>query len=158
MEIDPVVNAAPMNSKPCGKPLATHREKRDIMKIDTVTKTATPIAHRQKSKHNGDEQVMYRCDPPYCGNEYIVSSAITLGTEMQSIDQAFRMLGQTMGMDPGDPRMDHRTEETYLFACDEDGKIQDYGQLPGSLKDVRDVEEPLKRAGYHIVNPNQVLN
>lgn len=40
--------------------------------------------------------------------------------------------------------------ETYIFACDENGKVTKWGELPGSMKGTNSHSEVLADAGYEI--------
>lgn len=41
--------------------------------------------------------------------------------------------------------------ETFIFGADNEGEVQDWAELPGSLKGVLDHEQALEGAGYSIV-------
>jgi len=43
--------------------------------------------------------------------------------------------------------------ETYIFACDPDGQVLDWGELRGSYKGGLDHVEALRLAGYRISRP-----
>ena len=40
--------------------------------------------------------------------------------------------------------------ETYIFACNAEGEIDDWGELPGSFKGDLDHEKALRGAGYTV--------
>lgn len=40
--------------------------------------------------------------------------------------------------------------ETYIFACDKNGKVGSWSELPGSMKDTTSHAEALENAGYTI--------
>jgi hypothetical protein len=87
--------------------------------------TATPI---KPVPFRGDA-ALYRLDPPMEGrggaaNEYVVVSAVD--------EQVYSI----------------RVRETYIFAADKDGKVTDWIELPGSLKDTTSHTEALAAAGY----------
>ena len=67
--------------------------------------------------------VAYRCEPPYLGqyDHVRVSTAIVMGEP-----------------------------ETYVFPCDEDGKVTDWGELDGSFKGACDVARAIAQMGYEV--------
>jgi hypothetical protein len=66
--------------------------------------------------------VAYRCEPPYLGqHEHVRVSAATIA---------------------GEP-------ETYIFPCDADGRVTDWGELDGSIEGVRDLSL-LSEMGYEV--------
>lgn len=67
---------------------------------------------------------IYEMTPPYCGYQYVRSSA------SHHI--------------PG-------IRETYLFGCDANGKILDYMELPGSTQGILDPDQAIRNAGYVVV-------
>jgi len=69
------------------------------------------------------KQTVYKLSTPLDGYDYVVSSAANV-------------------WDSG--------PETYLFGCDKDGNIEDWGELHGSFRGRLDCEEAIKKAGYII--------
>lgn len=43
--------------------------------------------------------------------------------------------------------------ETYIFPATPDGKVSDWGELPGSMRGTLDHADALEGAGYEIVTP-----
>ena len=41
--------------------------------------------------------------------------------------------------------------ETYIFGADENGDVLDWGELPGSIRDVYSHEKALNNAGYEML-------
>lgn len=68
----------------------------------------------------GADQRVYRLDPPYEGQEYVVVSGISGPYAV----------------------------ETYIFPGDETGDITDFGELPGSFRGGVDHTFALKGPGY----------
>lgn len=92
---------------------------------ETKVGSATFIKQRNG---NGDGRV-YRLDPPmetYEGGttEHVWVSAVVVG----------------YGQGP----------ETYIFPCDEDGEVTNWGEQRGSYKGGLDHEEALRGAGYEV--------
>jgi hypothetical protein len=63
-------------------------------------------------------------DPPHEGSEFVRSSAAIT--------------------------FDHGPE-TYLFPCDSEGNVNDWGELPGSFIGGMSHDDAIRRAGYEIV-------
>jgi len=42
-------------------------------------------------------------------------------------------------------------QETYIFGCDENGKVLKWEELPGSTRDVFDHKTVLNKAGYEML-------
>lgn len=42
------------------------------------------------------------------------------------------------------------THETYIFGADENGEVLEWGELPGSERDVYSHEKALNNAGYEV--------
>jgi len=109
------------------------------MSTSSVTHTAT-ILYEFASKQG--QVAVVKLDPPLAGHEFVVSSAVDLDFGLTS-------------MFP-----DMSTCETYLFPADpaEVGKksrkidhlVSDWGELPGSVKDVKDHRAALAEAGYEV--------
>jgi hypothetical protein len=96
------------------------------------------IAHFVSSlpcRREDQRQHLYRLDPGGRLPEYVVVSATT------------PIPGAASG-DPGGP-------ETYIFQSDEEGKILNWNELPGSAQGDLDIHAALRRAGYE---PSDVLN
>ena len=72
---------------------------------------------------NGEAK-MYRLDPQLEGHELVAVSAV-------------------IAMFSG--------PETYIFPCDENGVVTDWGELNGSFRGALDHEQALTNAGYEIV-------
>ena len=72
---------------------------------------------------------LYRMDPPYIGNDYVVVSAVTVPNTM------------TLSGGP----------ETYIFKSDSHGLILNLSELPGSFRGDMDHKRALANAGYTIV-------
>jgi len=72
---------------------------------------------------------LYRMDPPYIGNDYVVVSAVTVPNTM------------TLSGGP----------ETYIFKSDSHGLILNFSELPGSFRGDMDHKRALANAGYTIV-------
>jgi len=83
------------------------------------------VAHfvRRLAGWQGDAR-LYRCEPPLKGNAYVVVSAV---------DATFS------------------GPETYVFAADVDGNVNDYRELDGSFRGGLDHAEALRGAGYEVV-------
>lgn len=79
------------------------------------------------------DAALYRVEPPLDGNDYVVVSAVDLALRFPTY---------------GDPRP--MQIETYIFAADENGKVEDYGELSGSMKGTLDHTEALLDAGYEV--------
>jgi hypothetical protein len=41
--------------------------------------------------------------------------------------------------------------ETYLFPCDKDGKVLNWGELEGSSKGIYDCDAAIENAGYNVI-------
>lgn len=83
---------------------------------------------------------LYRLDPPLEGHEYVIVSAVELPDLALSMDSLLNAVG-------GYPIA---TEETYIFGSDSEGKVVDWSELPGSIKDTKDHAEALREAGYEV--------
>lgn len=83
---------------------------------------------------DGERQRLYRCDPPLAGQN--------LDDETPAPTHEYVMSSRAL-----------YAYEVYLFAADADGEVTNWVELPGSLKSVNDVEEPLRELGYTIVVP-----
>ena len=93
--------------------------------MTTTKKTATFL--RDVNPEASGDQRLYRMDPPLEGHEYVVASAV---------DQS--NIRPLLGA------------EVYLFPSDENGEIQDWGELTGSLKGTMRHEDALENAGYEV--------
>lgn len=67
---------------------------------------------------------MYKLDPPLDGNEFVAVSA-------------------TVSPFSG--------PETYIFPCDKNGEVTDWGELGGSYRGGLNHEEAIRGAGYGII-------
>ena len=66
---------------------------------------------------------LFRCDPPLAASKFVIVSAV-------------------MAMFSG--------PETYIFPATKDGKIANWGELPGSFRGALDHNEALENAGYTV--------
>lgn len=66
---------------------------------------------------------IYRMEPPHEGSEYVAVSAACVPLS---------------------------GEETYIFPCDENGSVTDWGELEGSEHGIYDCEQAIRNAGYEI--------
>lgn len=88
--------------------------------------TATPIGEERTSPAGATQQV-YRLSPSLDGHEYVKVSAVVA--------------------------LDTRQPETFIFPCTPEGKITDFGELPGSMRGTLNHQETLTNAGYAIGEP-----
>lgn len=96
-------------------------------------KTATPIKDMGRTNPGIVQQTLYRLNPPITWTDYLYD------TERES-EHVFVSAANVLFSGP----------ETYIFPCDETGKVTDWGELHGSLKGVLDHEAALETAGYTI--------
>ena len=83
------------------------------MNTATFLKTLTDM--------RGDAR-LYRMDPPFQNNEYVVVSAVNT----------------------------YSGPETFIFASDKNGRIDEWGELDGSIAGELDHAQALRNAGYAI--------
>jgi hypothetical protein len=69
------------------------------------------------------EARLYQLDPPLNGHKYVVVSATVV---------------------------DYSGAETYIFGADRDGRVTDWGELPGSFQGGTDHEGALRNVGYEV--------
>jgi hypothetical protein len=74
-------------------------------------------------RFRGDARI-YQMDPPYHGSEYVAVS----GTDVP-----------------------FSGAETYIFKSDENGKVSEFGELPGSFRGEINHVRALKNAGYEVL-------
>jgi hypothetical protein len=93
-----------------------------------VAKSSVKIAQflSKVVSSKGDAR-LYRMDPPFLGNDYVVVSAL-----------------------PASSFGSRQSPETFIFASDANGLITDYVQLTGSFIGDMDHAKALKNAGYTI--------
>lgn len=77
----------------------------------------------RRIKDTNHRQVLWEVCPPLCGYGFIVTS---------QYEDTFDM-------------------ETYIFPSDPEGKIIDWGELPGSYKGGLDHNMCIEKAGYRII-------
>jgi len=97
----------------------------DIVKYGTATFVKDVHGMRGKVK-------MFRLDPPLSGYGGIEASL--------ALVSAVEVLGEP---------------ETYIFACNEDGKVTEWMELPGSYRGGLSHERALRNAGYDTIVYNQ---
>lgn len=68
------------------------------------------------------EAYLYRLSEPLAGSDFVVVSATEFGGRY----------------------------ETYIFPATQDGKVADWGELPGSFQGGYDHEQALANAGYEV--------
>jgi len=85
---------------------------------------------------NGQEQHFYKVDPP------MESRSWYKGDKIKKFD--YVMVSAAV-VPFGGP-------ETYIFGCDEEGTVLDWGELKGSYQGGLSHEEALDGAGYKIVD------
>lgn len=90
-----------------------------------MSNTATRIRAVHLSADPNASQAIYQLDPPLDGHEHVVVSAATVA-----------LCGP----------------ETYIFGSDENGKIEDYGELNGSFRGGLNHAKALANAGYEVRN------
>lgn len=96
-------------------------------------KTATLISTRTtRGLLSTPDQGVYKLDPP---TTWTASDGTEHETEHVLVSAA---------------DVTYSGPETYIFPCDETGKVTDWGELHGSLKGVLDHEAALETAGYTI--------
>lgn len=85
---------------------------------------------------------LYRLSEPLDGHTYVIVSAVTLPTAgyVPFVDSFVHG--------------ENAAEETYIFACDEAGKITQWGELKGSFKGAKDHARALRNAGYEVLPPS----
>jgi hypothetical protein len=76
-----------------------------------------------KVKDVNSKQVMWQLEPPLDGNKYVITSASTV---------------------------DFTGPETYLFACDKEGNITNWCELPGSYRGELNHKRCFANIGYCI--------
>jgi len=86
-------------------------------------KTATHVRDVHQSPDSTASQAIYRLDPPLDGHNHVLVSAVTVA-----------LCGP----------------ETYIFGSDENGNIEDWGELNGSYRGGLDHAAALKNAGYEV--------
>lgn len=92
-----------------------------------ITKTGTAMFIKDVHGMRGEVK-MFRLDPPLYGNQLVVVSAATVP---------------------------YSGPETYIFACDGQGKVTDWMELDGSYSGGLDHERALRQAGYDTIVYNQ---
>lgn len=121
--------------------------------MSTNTRTATFV----KQINGTGNAAVYRCDPPmplhtypweiddYAkADEHDERECPGTGT-CTSTEYVWVSAANVMFSGP----------ETYIFPCDADGEVTDWGELPGSYKGGLDHEEALAEAGYEIMKENE---
>lgn len=94
---------------------------------------------------NGDGRV-YRCDPPMPAHDWFGGDAdhnveeCSGAAPCESTEYVWVSAANVVYSGP----------ETYIFACDEDGEVTDWSELPGSLRGDLNHEAALTGAGYEI--------
>ncbi len=89
--------------------------------------TATPVGGLLASMRGAAR--LYRLSEPLEGNYFVIASTVD-----EQLSQFTRV------------------HETYIFGADSNGKVTDWGELPGSLKNTSDHEEALREAGYAVLH------
>ena len=94
--------------------------------------TAVKINNLGRGPGEGEEQTVYRLEPPYQPErgpavEYVLVSAAMVNYGHGSFHP-----------------------ETYLFPSDENGTVISWGELPGSIKGVLDGPAALNGLGYEV--------
>lgn len=90
--------------------------------------TATLVKDKPSGIIGAVQQSLYRLDPPMQTPE----GGTTEYVWVSAIDAMFT------------------GAETYIFACDEDGEVTDWLELPGSYRGGYDHAEALRGAGYEV--------
>lgn len=104
-----------------------------------MTATATQLM-KLDWHHPGQDARVFRLDPPLSRFDDTVEETVIIDTVVVSaIREAF---------DTGLP-------ETYIFPADEEGNVVDWGELPGSARNVHDVEGVLNKLGYTVVKDSE---
>ena len=121
-------------------------------------KTATVV--KVLGSKPGARQVIYRCNPPLEGHEYVMSSARDFG-EMPKPDYAGvidQLCGTLAVMQDKEDKYNQLTE-TFVFASNKDCEVEDWGELECSVAGVFDCNAPLEKAGYTVLGqPTEELN
>lgn len=86
-----------------------------------------------KQKNGNGQAAVYRLDPPLDITDW--DDKVTGTTEHVWVSAA-----EVMFSGP----------ETYIFACDADGEVTDWGELTGSYRGGLDHAEALRGAGYEV--------
>jgi hypothetical protein len=96
-----------------------------------ITKTATFV----KTLNRAGEGRVYRLDPPMEIKDW--RNNVTGATEYVWVSAVVAMFSGA---------------ETYIFPCDADGHVTDWGELGGSFRGDLDHEEALNGAGYEVAS------
>ena len=115
--------AALVNSVFTGHPRPTNNHEGTEMSEDTKPGTATYVM----DKPGAGRGSVYRIDPPMEGHDHVWVSAVDYGSGY------------------------YRALETYIFPCDGDGVVDDWGALEGSQRGFAGIERVLTDLGYVIV-------
>ena len=95
-----------------------------------------PTATFVKQRNGTGEGRVYRLDPPMPLSDEEADQGST----------SYVWVSATVVPYDGGP-------ETYIFACDAEGQVSDWGELPGSYKGGLDHDEALRGAGYEVAYP-----
>lgn len=97
-----------------------------------MSKQTATLVREKLPKFSGHAN-LYRLSEPLDGNEYVIVSAVNMGSRFP---------------------MDHvplsMQIETYIFPASEDGEVIDWGELFGSMKGTLSHIEALGEAGYEV--------
>jgi len=98
-------------------------------------KTATLL--RTVISASGANQHIFKLDPPYVATGY--------DAEDEKVDEIIEFVCVSALFSVW-------TVETYIFPCDDEGNVVDWGELPGSYKGGTEHDVALAGLGYTIVN------
>lgn len=110
--------------------------------MSTNTRTATFVARKDG---NGEGRV-YRCVPPMPAHDYGAEDG-----HGRSDCTGARPCFLTEYVWVSAAHVVFSGPETYIFPCNAEGEVTNWGELPGSFKGDLDHEEALRGAGYEVI-------
>ena len=109
----------------------------------TTTPPPTAIHVMEASWGNGEAHV-YQCVPPMRVHDYVEADH----DREDCTGESPCTVTHYVWVSAAD--VVYSGPETYIFACDREGRVTDWGELPGSIRGVLDHGEALRGAGYAV--------
>lgn len=105
--------------------------------------------HVMEASWGAGEAHVYRCEPPMPIHDFDAEDHDIVDCSSESgcptTEYVWVSAANVMYSGP----------ETYIFACDHEGRVTNWGELPGSFKGDLDHERALTGAGYTVSHDEQ---